>query len=127
MRTIEQDAISAVRDGHDFKAGHCNGREWRGAYLYGYRDKLVWDGVHFEYRLWDNVIAEGNRETGRITLSSCGYATATTVSRINAVCAALDIPVSCRIQDKSVKFYLEGQETSADAFKAGTWFVTIKQ
>ena len=124
MRTIEQDVISAVRDGHDFKAGYCNGREWRGAYLHGYRDKLVWNGVHFEYRLWDNVIAEGNRETSRITLSSCGYAT--TVSRINAVCAALDIPVSCRIQDKAVKFYLEGQRTSADALKAGTWFVTIK-
>jgi hypothetical protein len=68
-------------------------------------------------------------------VSNCGYATATTKSRLNAIFAALDIPMSCTVRKKEMVYYYNGHELP-DVEKAkgmygeynintGTWQVTI--
>ena len=96
MRQIQQDVIQALRDRRNFRAG--NGR-----------DRIEWKGKNFKVYLWDNLIAEGNVKARDIRVSDCGYATATTTSRLNAVFAGLDIPMAVCIRNKQVRFSVEGQ------------------
>ena len=116
MRQIQQDVVQALRDKRNFRAG--NGR-----------DRIEWKGSHFKVYLWDNLIAEGNIKSKDIRVSDCGYATATTTSRLNAVFAGLDLPVSARIKDKCVVFYVHGDRVSGGAYPylANKWTVLLNE
>lgn len=114
MRVIQQDIIAALRARKDFKAGQG-------------RDRVEWDGSEFCVVLWGNYIAKGNAETETIRVSSCGYSTPTTTSRLNAVFAAFNIPISAVIRKHELIFLRDGGEILNKGTKteAGGWIVTI--
>lgn len=114
MRVIQQDIITALRAEKDFKSGQG-------------RDRVEWDGREFRVFLWGNRIARGNAETETVQVSSCGYSTQTTASRLNAVFAAFNIPVSAVIRNYELKFIREGKEVLSKGTKteAGGWIVTV--
>jgi hypothetical protein len=114
MRVIQQDIITALRAEKNFKSGQG-------------RDRVEWNGREFCVVLWGNYIAKGNAETETIRVSSCGYSTPTTASRLNAVFASLDIPVSAVIRNFNLMFVRNGKEVLHKGTKteAGSWIVTI--
>lgn len=114
MRVIQQDIIQALRNEKNFKSGQG-------------RDRVEWDGREFAVYLWGNKIAKGNSETETVTVSSCGYSTPTTTSRLNAVFAAFGIPLSAIIRNYSLMFIRDGGEVLNKGTKteAGGWTVTI--
>lgn len=114
MRKIEQDIITALRAEKNFHAGQG-------------RDRVKWNGREFCVVLWGNYIAKGNAETEAIQVSSCGYSTQTTTSRLNAVFAAFGIPLSAVIRKYELKFILRGKEVlnSGTKTEAGGWTVTV--
>lgn len=114
MRVIQQDIITALRAEKNFKSGQG-------------RDRVEWDGREFCVVLWGNYIAKGNAETETIRVSSCNYSTPTTTSRLNAVFAAFNIPISAVIRDYNLKFIREGKEVLNKGTKteAGGWIVTV--
>ena len=116
MRQIQQDVVQALRDRRNFRAG--NGR-----------DRIEWKGKNFKVYLWDNLIAEGNIKAKDIRVNDCGYATATTTSRLNAVFAGLDLPVSVRIRSKQTVYYVHGDEVSGGPYPyiAGEWTMLISR
>lgn len=101
MRMIEQEIIQAIRDRKDLKAGHS-------PEMSGYRDVITFNPKGFRYHLWDNCIAGSSEGTKTLMVSDCGYATATTRSRLNAIFAAMDIPVTCSVRKKKMVYYLNG-------------------
>lgn len=136
MRTVEQDIVNAVRDGRSFRGGHCNGREYDGQFLSGYRDSLSWHDGSFIYLLWNNKIAFGNAGNKTISVTDCGYPTATTVSRLNAIFAGLDIPVTARIKSGVTRYTVADEDGLTEiipvnctdkksVFKAGSWTISI--
>ena len=114
MRVIQQDIIQALKAEKNFHAGQG-------------RDRIEWDGREFCVVLWGNYIAKGNAETETIRVSSCGYSTQTTTSRLNAVFAAFGIPISAVIRNYDLKFIRDGGEILNKGTKteAGGWIVTI--
>ena len=116
MRQIQQDVVQALRDRRNFRAG--NGR-----------DRIEWRGKSFKVFLWDNLIAEGNVKSRDLRISDCGYATATTVSRLNAVFAGLDLPVSACIREKCTRFYVHGEKVSGGPlpYMAGEWTILLNR
>lgn len=114
MRVIQQDIITALRAEKNFKSGQG-------------RDRIEWDGREFAVYLWGNKIAHGNSEMETVTVSSCGYSTQTTTSRLNAVFAAFDIPISAVIRNYDLKFIRDGGEIlkKGTRTEAGGWIVTI--
>lgn len=114
MRKIEQDIIVALRAEKDFKSGQG-------------RDRVEWDGSKFRVVLWGHHIAEGNTEKAAVQVSSCGYSTPTTTSRLNAVFAAFGIPISAVIRNYNLKFIREGKEVlnKGTRAEAGGWDVTV--
>ena len=136
MKTVDQDIVNAVRDGRDFRGGHCNGREYNGQFLSGYRDNLSWHESDFIYLLWNNKIAFGNASDKTISVTDCGYPTATTVSRLNAIFAGLDVPVTARIKNKLTRYIIVDEDGLAEiihvnctdkksVFKAGNWTISV--
>lgn len=130
MKTIEQDIIKAVRDRKNLLTGKASGSSYAQMHgLTGYRDSLKWDRGSgcFMYHLWGNLIFH---RTGlhSITVSDCGYATPTTVSRINAIFAALDIPVTASVRKgKTVYFspYIQQGEEIKDSCDILGWHITL--
>ena len=123
MRQIEQDIVQAVRNGAELHVGTSS------SYVPTsdcYRDSLHFEKNIFKYKLWGNVIATGNTDSKEITISDCGYATATTVSRLNAIFARLDIPMSASVKRKKTIFRIHGQEVNPGMlhYYAGDWNVT---
>lgn len=114
MRVIQQDIITALRARKNFKAGQG-------------RDRVEWDGKDFCVVLWGHYIARGNADTATIQVSSCGYSTPTTTSRLNAVFAAFGIPLSAVIRNYDLKFIRDGGEEIKGKTKteAGGWNVTV--
>ena len=114
MRVFQQDIITALRAEKNFKSGQG-------------RDRVEWNGREFCVVLWGNYIAKGNAETETIRVSSCGYSTPTTTSRLNAVFAAFNIPISAVIRDYNLKFIREGKGVLSKGTKteAGGWIVTV--
>lgn len=114
MRVIQQDIITALRNESNFKSGQG-------------RDRIAWNKCEFSVFLWGNEIAQGNSETKTVTVSSCGYSTPTTTSRLNAVFAAFGIPLSAVIRNYSLMFLKDGGEVlnEGDRTEAGGWTVTI--
>lgn len=125
MRVIEQEIIQALRNRKDFSTSitedMCRKKKGR-------RDVIEWHkdfpGV-FVYNLWGHQIAKGDTYAKVIEVSDCGYATSTTKSRLNAVFAAFDIPVSCSIRNKAMVYFYCGKETRASTIGTGEWTVRI--
>ena len=114
MRLIQEDIITALRARKDFKAGQG-------------RDRVEWNGSEFRVALWGNNVARGNVEKATIQVSSCGYSTQTTTSRLNAVFAAFGIPISAVIRNYELKFIRDGKGILNKGTKteAGGWTVTV--
>lgn len=124
MRQIEQDIVQAVRNGAELHVGTSS------SYVPlsdCYRDSLHFEKEKFSYKLWGNEIAKGNKDTKEITVSDCGYPTATTTSRLNAIFAGLDIPMAVSIRKKKIVYTIHGQEVQPGMlhYYAGDWNVTI--
>lgn len=126
MRQVEQDIVQAARFGVSFHSGTSSSYVPNAA---GYRDNLTFDKNIFSYKLWGNEIAKGNTDSKEITVSDCGYPTATTTSRLNAVFAGLDIPMAVSIRKKKIVYTIHGQEVQPGMlhYYAGEWTVTIKE
>lgn len=121
MRMIEQEIIQAIRDRKDLKAGHSSE-------MSGYRDVITFSPAGFSYKLWDNYIAVSSDGTKTLVIDSCGYATATTRSRLNAIFAAMDIPMACSIRKKKMVYYLNGvilSGLSHMTVDTGEWTIEI--
>ena len=71
MRKIETDMVAAIRARRNLKSGNT-------AVIQGPDGRA-------EVRLHNNVIARLNYQSGLIDLSDCGWRTATTKSRLNAL------------------------------------------
>ena len=114
MRKIEQDIIPALKAEKNFESGQG-------------RDRVEWDGREFCVYLWGNRIAKGNTETETVQVSSCGYSTQTTTSRLNAVFAAFDIPMAAVIRNSNLMFVMNGKNVlhKGTRTEAGGWIVTI--
>ena len=126
MRQIEQDIVQAVRNGAELHLGTSS------SYVPSsdcYRDDLIFEKNTFSYKLWGNEIAKGNTASKEITVSDCGYPTATATSRLNAIFAGLDIPMAVSIRKGKTVYTLHGQEVSPGMlhYYAGDWNVTIAQ
>ena len=124
MKQIEQDIVQSMRSSASFHTGTSS------SYVPGadgYRDNLIFNKNDFKYELWGNVIAAGNTKDRNITVSDCGYATATTVSRLNAIFAGLEIPMSASVHRKKTVYKMHGQEVTPGMlhYYAGEWNVTI--
>lgn len=133
MRMIEQEIISAIRQKKDFSTGMTQDYYCRKE---GRRDVLEWSEMgNFCLKLWGHPIAKGDPTSKELTVSDCGYATSTTKSRLNAVFAALDIPMSCTVRKKKMVYFLNGKELelvekTIDYRKdytiaTGPWVITI--
>ena len=122
MRQIEQDIVQAVRFGKSFHSGTSSNYKLDAT---GYRDSLHFEENIFAYRLWGNVVAKGDTHTKKIIVSDCGYATATTVSRLNAVFAGLDIPMSCAVKNNKMVYFLHGNPVNENVISAGDWKVKV--
>jgi hypothetical protein len=127
MKQIEKDIVHAVKQHHDFRS------EGRSSYcpgLTGDRDKLMWARhLEFRYELWGNAIAFGNAGHKKLYVSTCGYPTPTTASRLNAVFAGFDIPMSVHIRKKHPVYSLNGQEISSPSGSrvlAGSWLIIFR-
>ena len=128
MRVIETEVINAMRQRQNFETSPMVNN------YYGNnphrqkqrRDSLKWSEYDtFRYELWGHAIAEGDIVTNNLTVSDCGYATATTVSRLNAVFAALDIPISCAVKHKKTVYFLHGNPVDANVIRTGNWKVKV--
>lgn len=122
MRQVEQDIVQAARFGVSSHSGTSSSYK---PDTTGYRDNLTFDKNIFSYKLWGNEIAKGNTDSKDITVSDCGYPTATTTSRLNAIFAGLGIPMAVSIRKKTVVYSLNGHPVNTDSLKAGSWNVTI--
>jgi hypothetical protein len=125
MKQIEQDIVQAARNGADLHVGTSSSYV---PFSDCYRDSLHFNKNIFSYRLWGNEIAAGDTQAKEITVSDCGYATATTVSRLNALFAGLDIPMACSVRKGNTVYKIHGQEVVPGMlhYYAGDWCVTIK-
>ena len=126
MRQIEQDIVNSARFGVSFHSGMSSSYYPENS---GYRDDLIFEKNTFSYKLLGNEIAKGNTASKEITVSDCGYPTATTTSRLNAIFAGLDIPMAVSIRKGKTVYTLHGQEVSPGMlhYYAGDWNVTIAQ
>jgi hypothetical protein len=124
MRQIEQDIVQAVCNGAELHVGTSSSYKPDAT---GYRDSLTFDKNTFSYKLWGNEIAKGNTDTKEITVSDCGYPTATTTSRLNAIFAGLDIPMAVLVRKRKIVYTLHGNEVQPGMlhYYAGDWKVTI--
>ena len=124
MRQVEQDIVQAVRNGAELHVGTSS------SYVPTsdcYRDSLHFEKNNFSYKLWGNEIAKGNTDSKEIMVSDCGYPTATTTSRLNAIFAGLDIPMAVSIRKKKIVYTIHGKEVQPGImhYYAGDWNVTV--
>ena len=133
MRMIEQEIIQAIRDRKNFSTPKVQDMYRKKE---GRRDVLRWSDIgNFSLELWGHEIVHGDPEVNTLIISDCGYPTATTKSRLNAVFAAFDIPMSCSVRNKKTVYYLNGKEIIEDNIpveqhggrniQAGNWLVEI--
>ena len=133
MRMIEQEIIQAIRDRKNFSTPKVQDMYRKKE---GRRDVLRWSDIgNFSLELWGHEIVHGDPEVNTLIISDCGYPTATTKSRLNAVFAALDIPMSCSVRSKKMVYFLNGKELelvekTIDYRKdytiaTGPWVITI--
>lgn len=118
MRVIESKIIQAIRNRKGLKTGHSSN-------MSGYRDVITISPAGFSYRLWDHYIAISSESTKTLMIDDCGFATATTRSRLNAIFAALDIPVSCSVRKGKMVYYLNGKEISEKGIETANYSISI--
>ena len=125
MRMIEQEIISALKNESDF---HTSVTEDMYRKKEGRRDVLVWNEEYpgiFSLKLWGHQIAKGDTISRTLEISDCGYPTATTKSRLNAVFAALDIPMSCSVRNKKMVYFYKGKEISEKEVETSDYVISI--
>ena len=123
MRMIEQEIIQAIRDRKSFSTSYVKDMYGKKE---GHRDVLRWSEYDtFLYLLWGHEIAAGDLVEKTLEVSDCGYPTATTKSRLNAIFAALDIPMSCTIRNKKTIYFLNGKELEMVEKAAGYCDITV--
>lgn len=123
MRMIEQEIIQAIRDRKSFSTSYTQDMYRKKE---GHRDVLQWSEYDtFLYLLWGHEIAKGDTISRTLEISDCGYATATTVSRLNAVFAAFDIPMSCAVKNKKTVYFLHGNPVNENVILTGDWKVKV--
>lgn len=128
MRVIETEIVNALRQHQNFETSpivnnyygnNPDGRKQR-------RDSIRWTEYDtFLYDLWGHTIAKGDPVTNSLTVTDCGYATSTTVSRLNAIFAALDIPISCAVKKKKTVYFLNGNPVYENVILTGDWKVKV--
>lgn len=125
MRMIEQEIISALRQEKDFSTSVTEDMYRKKE---GRRDVIEWHDEYpgiFTYRLWGHQIAKGDTISRTLEVSDCGYVTATTKSRLNAVFAALDIPMSCSVRNRKMVYFYKGKEISEKEVETSDYVISI--
>jgi hypothetical protein len=125
MRIIEQEIISALKNESDFQTSVTEDMYRKKE---GRRDVLVWNDEYpgiFSLKLWGHQIAKGDTISRTLEISDCGYPTATTKSRLNAVFAALDIPMSCSVRNKKMVYFYKGKEISEKEVETSDYVISI--
>ncbi len=125
MRMIEQEIISALKNEKDFQTSVIQDMYRKKE---GRRDVLVWNEEYpgiFSLKLWGHQIAKGDTVSRTLEISDCGYPTSTTKSRLNAVFAALDIPMSCTVRKKKMVYFYKGKEISEKEVETSDYVISI--
>jgi hypothetical protein len=125
MRMIEQEIIQALKNESDFQTSVVQDMYRKKE---GRRDVLVWNEDYpgiFSLRLWGHQIAKGDTISRTLEISDCGYPTSTTKSRLNAVFAALDIPMSCSVRNKKMVYFYRGKEISEKEVETSDYVISI--
>lgn len=125
MRMIEQEIITALKNEQDFQTSVTEDMYRKKE---GRRDVLVWNEEYpgiFSLKLWGHQIAKGDTISRTLEISDCGYATATTKSRLNAVFAALDIPMACTVRKKKMVYFYRGKEISEKEVETSDYVISI--
>lgn len=125
MRMIEQEIISALKNESDFQTSVTEDMYRKKE---GRRDVLEWHDEYpgiFSLKLWGHQIAKGDTISRTLEISDCGYPTATTKSRLNAVFAALDIPMSCSVRNKKMVYFYKGKEISKKEVETSDYVISI--
>lgn len=125
MRMIEQEIIQALKNEQDFSTPVVEDMYRKKE---GRRDVLVWNEEYpgiFSLKLWGHQIAKGDTISRTLEISDCGYPTATTKSRLNAVFAALDIPMACTVRKKKMVYFYRGKEISEKEVETSDYVISI--
>jgi hypothetical protein len=125
MRMIEQEIISALKNESDFQTSVVQDMYRKKE---GRRDVLVWNEEYpgiFSLKLWGHQIAKGDTVSRTLEVSDCGYPTATTKSRLNAVFAALDIPMACTVRKKKMVYFYRGKEITDKEVETSDYVISI--
>ena len=125
MRMIEQEIISALKNESDFQTSVTEDMYRKKE---GRRDVLVWNEEYpgiFSLKLWGHQIAKGDTISRTLEVSDCGYPTATTKSRLNAVFAALDIPMACTVRKKKMVYFYRGKEITEKEVETSDYVISI--
>lgn len=125
MRMIEQEIISALKNESDFQTSVTQDMYGKKE---GRRDVLVWNEEYpgiFSLKLWGHQIAKGDTISRTLEISDCGYPTATTKSRLNAVFAALEIPMACTVRKKKMVYFYRGKEISEKEVETSDYVISI--
>lgn len=125
MRMIEQEIIQALKNESDFQTSVTQDMYGKKE---GRRDVLVWNEEYpgiFSLKLWGHQIAKGDTISRTLEVSDCGYPTATTKSRLNAVFAALDIPMACTVRKKKMVYFYRGKEISEKEVETSDYVISI--
>lgn len=125
MRMIEQEIISALKNESDFQTSVTQDMYRKKE---GRRDVLVWNEEYpgiFSLKLWGHQIAKGDTISRTLEISDCGYPTATTKSRLNAVFAALEIPMACTVRKKKMVYFYRGKEISEKEVETSDYVISI--
>ena len=125
MRMIEQEIIQALKNESDFQTSVTEDMYGKKE---GRRDVLVWNEEYpgiFSLKLWGHQIAKGDTISRTLEISDCGYPTATTKSRLNAVFAALDIPMACIVRKKKMVYFYRGKEISEKEVETSDYVISI--
>ena len=96
MRKIESNMIAAIRSRRDYRNGNTV--------------VDIGENGYGEVRLFGNRISRFNYDNGVIEFSDCGYRTATTKSRLNALINAFTKPGQGIYQKDFQWFWKDGQE-----------------
>ncbi len=105
MREIEKKMVAAVVNQTELRGGNTT---------------VEWDGPDGIVRLFGNPICFLNRFDGTFKMSSSGWRTPTTRSRLNALASVLNDAVGARIRD----FDLEISTDGGDTYESMTWSQT---
>ena len=103
MRKIERDMVRAIREGKNWTGGNTTVRH---------------DNGSFSVLLHGNEIAWGKADAA-IKISSCGWLTVTTKSRLNAILDGLNR--QCRVYQKKGEWFLWniGTTVQGEEFRDG--------